>query len=224
MDLGRRAYAPVHALQERLVTARGEGTSPDTLLLVEHDPVYTLGRRAETRHLVFDDAQRQVHGIDLVRTARGGDVTYHGPGQLVGYPILHLGALGLGAVSYVNALEEMLIATLREFDVNATRDPDHRGVWVGRDKIAAIGVRIARQISMHGFALNVDPDMAHFAGIVPCGIQGRGVTALRRLRPEASMTAVKAATVRMFKRLFEYDGIVMETAPPDGAEVEAPTS
>lgn len=204
LDLGRRAYRPVLALQEALVAARVTGAIPDTLLLVEHDPVYTLGRRAQESHILFSTEQRARLGIEVVQTGRGGDVTYHGPGQLVGYPILSLAARGQGAVWYVCRLEQVLIRALAGFGVAAGCDAINRGVWVGAEKIAAIGVRVTRHITMHGFALNVNPAMEHYAGIVPCGIRERGVTALHRQRPDVGMDDVKRAVRDAFVAVFAY--------------------
>lgn len=202
LDLGRRAYRPVLEMQERLVEERREGRIPDTLILVEHEPVYTLGRNADEKHIVASPEELSRLGIDVVKTGRGGDVTYHGPGQLVGYPILDLGARGEGAVWYVGALEELLIRVLADFGVQAGRDPVNRGVWVGARKIAAIGVRISRRITMHGFALNVCTDLSQYRGIIPCGLTGRGVTSLNLLAKGVTIPAVKTSVVERFKQIF----------------------
>lgn len=204
MDLGRQPYRPVLALQEQLVDQRVRGAIPDTLILVEHDPVYTMGRRAAEHHIVASPEQLQRLGIEVVHTARGGDVTYHGPGQLVGYPILHLGERGGGVVRYVGQLEQAIIATVAAFGITAGTDAVNRGVWVGRKKLAAIGVRVTRQVSQHGFALNVAPDLTHYAGIVACGLHDRGVTAMCELRGDIAMAAVKEAFVAAFLREFGY--------------------
>jgi len=214
MDLGRQRYAPVHALQEQLVAERGAGSIPDTLVLVEHEPVYSMGRRAKDDNILASVEQRARLGIEVVHTGRGGDVTYHGPGQLVGYPILDLADHGGGAVWYVSHLEETLIRTLAAFGVEAGTDPINRGVWVGREKIAAIGVRISRKITMHGFALNVNPNMQHYDGIVPCGIQGRGVTALHRFRPDLSLADVARQVALMFQTVFGYERVEWPAARP----------
>jgi lipoyl(octanoyl) transferase len=205
LDLGRRAYRPVLELQERLVEDRRAGRIPDTLILVEHEPVYTLGRNADERHIVAPAEELQRLGIDVVKTGRGGDVTYHGPGQLVGYPILDLGARGEGAVWYVGALEELLICVLADFGVRAGRDPINRGVWVGAQKIAAIGVRISRRITMHGFALNVCTDLTHYRGIIPCGLADRGVTSLNLFVKGVSIPDVKRSVVEHFRKMFGED-------------------
>ena len=141
-------------------------------------------------------------GIEVVRIGRGGDVTYHGPGQLVGYPIIHLGERGKGVLWYVQALEQILVRVMADFGVQADTDRQNRGVWVGDEKIAAIGVRVTRRITMHGFALNVRTDLANYAGIVPCGITDKGVTSLHLLVPDVSMDAVKDVTVQRFREVF----------------------
>lgn len=204
MDLGRQPYGPVLALQEQLAAERARDVVPDTLILVEHEPVYTLGRRALDENVVASAGELARQGIAVVRTGRGGDVTYHGPGQLVGYPILHLGKRGAGAVWYVGCLEQVIIDTLAALGVSAGKDAANRGVWVGRNKIAAIGVRISRQITQHGFALNVCPDMSHYAGIVPCGLHDRGVTSLHLLRDGVGMEDVKQQVCRDFQRVLGY--------------------
>lgn len=217
MDVGLRPYGPVMALQDQLVAERFRDAIPDTLILVEHEPVYTLGRRAPEAHIVATAGERNRMGIDVVHTTRGGDVTYHGPGQLVGYPIVHLGHRGAGAVWYVGRIEQVLIDTLATFGVAAGLDAVNRGVWVGREKIAAIGVRISRQITQHGFALNVRPDMSHYAGIVPCGLHERGVTSLHKLGKGVPMADVKKEIIHHFQRVFGY-GEWRSVAAPGLAE------
>ncbi len=204
-DLGRRAYRPVLELQRTLVEQRQSGETGDVLLLVEHDPVYTLGRNASQENVLVSDAELQRRGIDLVRVGRGGQVTYHGPGQLVGYPVLHLGAGNRGPVWYVSCLEKVLIACLAEYGVSASTDPQNRGVWVGDEKVAAIGVRITRHVTMHGFALNVTTDLGPYGGIVPCGITDKGVTSLARLVGDVEMSDVKARVVRNFCEILDYE-------------------
>jgi len=175
--------------------------------------VYTLGRSAKPENVLLDEESRRQQGIDLFRIGRGGDVTYHGPGQLVGYPILDLGTLGLGAADYVARIEAAIRTALADFGVASSRDAKHRGVWVGNDKIAAIGVRIARHVSMHGFALNVRVDLAPYRGIVPCGIHDRGVTSLHLHVPSAEMPAVKERVIAHFVRELGYSETVTEAVP-----------
>lgn len=182
--LGRVEYPAAWSWQRELFLSRLEGDVDDTLMLLEHPPTYTLGRRAAEQDLVYDRSQRLARGISLYEVDRGGRATYHGPGQLVGYPILALGER-YDVVSYLRKLEEALIRTLAHFDVAAKRDPEHTGVWVGPNKIGAIGVKITRGITMHGFALNVATDLSMFEGIVPCGLQDRWVTSVEAERGTA---------------------------------------
>ena len=175
--LGRVDYPAAWSWQRELFLARLEGDVDDTLMLLEHPPTYTLGRRAAEGDLVYDRRQRVARGISLFEVDRGGRATYHGPGQLVGYPILALGER-YDVVAYLRNLEEAVVRTCADLGVEATRDPDNTGVWVGKNKIGAIGVKITRGITMHGFALNVATDLSMFEGIVPCGIQDRWVTSV----------------------------------------------
>jgi len=179
--LGRVPYADGLDLQARLVAERQAGRIPDTLLLLEHDPVFTLGRNARAEHVLFPEAELRGRGFDVFETGRGGDVTYHGPGQVVGYPILDLAPERCDVHRYVRDLEEVLIRTCLDYGVTAGRVPGMTGAWVGEAKIGAIGVRIARWVTSHGFAFNVGGDLAPFGLIVPCGIRGRSVTSLERL-------------------------------------------
>ena len=206
IDLGRRPYAPVFEMQEEMVRRRLADEIPDTLLLVEHDPVYTLGRGADSNNITASADQLRAIGIDVAQTSRGGDVTYHGPGQIVGYPIIDLGK-NRKVLWYVSNLEKLLIDTLSDYDINASTDPENRGVWVGRDKIAAIGIRITRRITMHGFALNVRTDLDHYAGIVACGIQDRGVTSMHNMIPGISMDEVKRNIINHFQKIFQYQEV-----------------
>jgi lipoate-protein ligase B len=175
--IGRVDYAGAWAWQRELFLSRLEGERSDTLMLLEHPHTYTLGRRALTEDIVYTEAERQARGIALYEVDRGGRATYHGPGQLVGYPIMELGDR-YDVIAYLRRLEEVLIATAADLGVAARRDDDHTGVWVGNNKIGAIGVKITRGITMHGFAFNVSTDLEMFGGIVPCGIPDRWVTSV----------------------------------------------
>ncbi len=179
--LGRVPYAEGLELQQRLVRALSEGAGSEQLLLLEHPHVITLGRNAKPGHVLAGEALRQARGVALYPTGRGGDVTYHGPGQLVGYPILDLAPDRCDVRRYVRDLEEVLIRTAADFGVSACREEGLTGVWVGGQKLAAIGVRIARWITSHGFAFNVSTDLSYFNLIVPCGIADHGVTSLEKL-------------------------------------------
>jgi lipoyl(octanoyl) transferase len=174
-------YAEALELQARLVTGRQQGHIADTLLLLEHDPVFTLGRNARAENVLHSQESLRARGFDLFETGRGGDVTYHGPGQVVGYPILDLSPDRCDVHRYVRDLEEVMIRACADHGVVAQRVPGMTGAWVGEEKIGAIGVRIARWVTSHGFALNVATDLAPFDLIVPCGLRGRGVTSLERL-------------------------------------------
>ncbi len=206
MDLGSGAgYADVLALQERLHARRAAGEIPDTLLLLEHRPVYTLGRSAIEGHVLYSEEALRQAGIERAVTSRGGDVTYHGPGQLVGYPIVHLGDAGLRVLEYVSGLEEVLLRAVAAFGVEAGRDARNRGVWVGDSKLAALGIRVAHQVTMHGFALNVSTRLEDYRGIVACGLRDAGVTSLGLLlgRPP-DMGEVKARVAEAFAQVFGY--------------------
>lgn len=207
MDLGRCAYGPALVLQDRLVAQRKNDEIPDTLVLVEHEPVYTLGRNAEKADVLATEQELAAAGIDVFRTGRGGKATYHGPGQLVGYPIIRLTPRFGGVLEYVAALECVIIAVLGQYGVSGATDPENRGVWVGDDKIAALGIRVTRGITMHGFALNVCPNMDHYRGIVPCGIRDKGVTSLVQLAPRADMANVGEKVVSAVVEVFGYTGI-----------------
>ena len=205
-DLGSGAgYRETLALQENLHARRVSGDVPDTLLLLEHRPVYTLGRSASADNVLASDEWLRRADIERAETTRGGDVTYHGPGQLVGYPIIHLGGVGLRVLEYVDALEETLIRAVAAFGVTAGRDARNRGVWVGNDKLAALGIRVSRHVTMHGFALNVAPRLEDYRGIVACGLKDAGVTSLARLLGEAPpMPEVKARVDAAFRDVFGY--------------------
>jgi lipoyl(octanoyl) transferase len=192
-------------LQKQLVEARRAQRIPDQLLLLQHPPVITLGvkARGDRSHVLADEAALAEEGVTLVETGRGGDVTFHGPGQLVGYPILDLNPDRRDVHRYVRDLEEVMIRMAADFGVTAGRIPGLTGAWVGEEKIAAIGVRIARWITSHGFAFNVVTDLRQFQLIVPCGIGDKGVTSLERLlgRP-VPMEDVENAAVGAFAAVF----------------------
>jgi lipoyl(octanoyl) transferase len=178
--VGRLAYADALALQEQLVEARKRDEIGDTLLLLEHPKVITLGRAAKRVNLLLDAAALATRGYELFETGRGGDVTYHGPGQLVGYPIVDLKPERADVRRYVSDLEETMMRVCGDHGLTAQRVAGLNGAWIGDRKVGAVGVRISRWVTMHGFALNVNTRLEDFAAIVPCGIQGRGVTSLAR--------------------------------------------
>lgn len=222
LHLGRIPYAEGLALQQQVVAARKAGQIGDTLLLLEHPPVLTLGRNASRSNILASDDFLAQRGIELHEINRGGDVTYHGPGQLVGYPILDLrgdwpgkkgpGLKHLGPVDYVRLLEEVLIRTCGDFGVMAQRIPKRTGVWtipggsIQEKKVAAIGVHVSQGVTSHGFALNVTTDLRDFEWIVPCGITDRQVTSLELEADEdhpPTMASALNSTARNFGRVFE---------------------
>jgi lipoyl(octanoyl) transferase len=177
--LGRVPYRPAFELQQIVAQLRAEEKLPDTMLLLEHEHVYTLGRRAPEEEILLEAEALAERGIAVERTDRGGRVTYHGPGQLVGYPIVRLGTADL--VGYVRSLERAMIAVAADAGVEAGPVEGLTGIWAGDRKLGAIGIHVSRGITTHGFALNVNPDLTMFNGIVPCGIVDRGVTSLSEL-------------------------------------------
>jgi len=198
-------YAEALALQRSLVEERKAGTVDDLLLLVEHPHVLTLGVRGDggRSHVLATAEALAARGIDIHETGRGGDITYHGPGQIVGYPIIDLKPDRLDVHRYVRDLEEVLIRTVAEYGIEAGRVEGLTGVWVGQEKLAAIGVRISRWVTSHGFALNVTTDLEYFQLIVPCGIADRGVTSLSRLLGRSVDRAeVEKRLVAHFGRVF----------------------
>jgi lipoyl(octanoyl) transferase len=193
LELGVVDYRIAWDVQRHLVERRTSEGSCDAVVLVEHPPVYTLGRRAAPTNVLLDSEQLSASGIDVVTVDRGGDVTYHGPGQLVVYPIIRL-ASQRNVVDFVRALEQVALTALLHLGIRGERREGLTGVWIGREKIVAIGVRVgANGITSHGLALNVDPDLTHFAGIVPCGLATEGVTSLAALGNSARMDAARIA-------------------------------
>jgi lipoyl(octanoyl) transferase len=194
------------SLQQKLVEQRQREEIPDQLLLLEHPPVITLGRGGKVENLLAgEDALRQT-GVRFFETTRGGDITYHGPGQIVGYPILHLGENNRDVRKYVWKLEEVLVRTVAEYGITAERAEGKRGIWVGNDKIAAIGVRIARWVTSHGWALNVATNLDHFRLITPCGLHGTGVTSIEReTGRRVSVDEVRELLALQFAEVFERE-------------------
>jgi lipoyl(octanoyl) transferase len=203
--LGLVPYAEALSLQERLVVDRREGRVPDTLLLLEHPHVITLGTSSRPEHVLVDTRERERRGIELFQAGRGGDVTYHGPGQLVGYPILDLKPDRRDLHRYLRDLEEVLIRATTSFGLRAGRSPGQTGVWTDGGKLAAIGVRVSSGwITSHGFALNVCNDLSFFGTIVPCGIPDRDVTSLStELGRQMSVDVAADAVVSAFESVFE---------------------
>src|SRR6476661_6052407 len=199
-------------LQQKLAEMRQRDEIPDQLLLLEHPPVITLGRGGDAANLLASSEALRREGVRFFETTRGGDITYHGPGQLVGYPIVHLGEGRRDIRRYVTAVEEVLIRTVAEYGIEAARVEGRRGIWVGNEKIAAIGVRIARWVTSHGFALNVSTNLNHFRLITPCGLHGTGVTSISKLAGRAvALDDVRAVVAAKFAEVFERD--VVEVPP-----------
>lgn len=213
-DLGRLPYGRALEIQHDLAAQRKERLIPDQLLIVEHPHVITLGRNAHQENILASDAALASAGIEVHPTDRGGDVTYHGPGQIVGYPIFDLREWKRDVVAYVRAIEQVLIDALAEFGIHGERDPGATGVWVNGGKVAAIGVHLSRWVTSHGFALNVDTDLNYFRYIVPCGLT-KPVASLRQLGCAASRQAVVEAITAHMARVFDLQ--ILEPALADRA-------
>jgi lipoate-protein ligase B len=204
LDLGLHPYESALELQHQLVAARRDGRVGDTLILLQHPPVITLGRHGDESNILVSREWLAEHDIQVHRVERGGDVTYHGPGQLVGYPIMDLRQHRQDVGWYMHSLEEMIIRTLDDFGIRAIRSPGDIGVWLDdRRKIAALGARIENWITYHGFALNVSTDMSHFQLIVPCGLADREVTSMEEtLGHPVPMEKVRESLIRSFTAVF----------------------
>ena len=196
LDLGKPHYNDAWKLQKRLQSQRISGQIDDQLLLVEHFPVYTLGKNTPREHLLTKESDN----ISIIQTDRGGDITFHGPGQLVGYPILDLNQYKRSITWYMRELEQLIIDVLKEYDINAERKKGLTGVWVKGKKIAALGVRISKWVTMHGFSLNINPDLKYYQGIIPCGIKDYGVTSMADLlgNDVPDMSEIKDTLVQHF--------------------------
>jgi lipoyl(octanoyl) transferase len=218
VDLGLIGYSEAWALQKRLVAARKADAIGDVLLLCEHPHVITLGRNAKREHLLASEHVLKQKGVELHATDRGGDITYHGPGQIVGYPILNLGAIRRDVVWYVRMLEEAMIRATAEFGVDAVRENGKTGIWVrsanSAEKLAAIGVHISRWVTSHGFAYNVSTDLRFFDLIVPCGIADRKPTSLEKILVRA--IECRKVTPHLVKRFGEVFGLEMKPASREG--------
>jgi lipoyl(octanoyl) transferase len=213
--LGLVSYQDGLRLQESAVDRLRSGDAPEQLLLLEHPHVFTLGRGADSANILADQLQLQSTSVEVHETGRGGDVTYHGPGQLVGYPIINLKPDRCDVHRYVRDIEEVLIRTIGKFGVTGARITGLTGVWVDNEKIGAIGVRIARWITSHGFALNVNTDLSYFKMIVPCGITDKGVTSLSRLLGrEVELYDVAEVAAAQFAEVFDRQIARPDTGSP----------
>ena len=221
IELGLIRYAEACALQRALVAARKTGTLLDVLLLCEHPHVITLGRNGKREHLLAPDHLLRQMGVEFCETDRGGDITYHGPGQIVGYPILNLGEIRRDVVWYVRQLEEAMIRATADFGITAARLEDKTGIWVSargaeEEKLAAIGVHISRWVTSHGFAYNVSTDLRYFDLIVPCGITGKRATSLERLLGRTVKR--EEATARIVAHFGDVFGLEMRAASREELE------
>ena len=196
LDLGKSHYTDAWELQKKLQSQRISGQIDDQLLLVEHFPVYTLGKNTPKEHLLTKESDN----ISIIQTDRGGDITFHGPGQLVGYPILDLNQYKRSITWYMRELEQLIIDVLKEYDISAERKKGLTGTWVKDKKIAALGVRISKWVTMHGFSLNINPDLKYYQGIIPCGITDYGVTSMSDLLGDdvPGMSEIKETLVQHF--------------------------
>jgi lipoyl(octanoyl) transferase len=202
LDLGRMEYRTAYAIQEKIHQDRYENRIQDTLIFQENDPIFTLGRNSSDNHLLRSKDELKELGIDIEYVDRGGDITYHGPGQLVISPIIHLKDYSLSVHQYLRNLEETVIRLLQKHNIDGERMAGSSGVWVGSEKIAAVGIAIQHGITRHGISINICPDLSHFDYIIPCGIQDRGVTSLKKL-------GVTIEDLNQFKNdyLIEYNQI-----------------
>jgi lipoyl(octanoyl) transferase len=218
VDLGLIGYAEAYALQKRVVAARKADAIGDVLLLCEHTPVITQGRNGKREHLLVSENVLRQRNVEFYETSRGGDITYHGPGQLVGYPILNLGAIRKDVVWYVRMLEEVMIRTTTEFGMEAYRVEGKTGIWVAvasgvEEKLGAIGVHISRWVTSHGLAYNVSTDLRNFDLIVPCGIAGRKAASLEKLLERA--VNLKEVAPQISKHFGEVFGLEMQESSRD---------
>ena len=218
-DLGRTGYLEAFRLQQELAGRRKRGEIPDQLLYVEHPHVITMGRNGHEENMLASPEVLSRAGIEFHETDRGGDVTYHGPGQIVGYPIVDLREWKRDVVAYVRGVEQTIIDALAEFGIQGGRVAGATGVWVDGAKVAAIGVHISRWVTSHGFALNVDTDLQYFQYIVPCGLT-KPVTSMRKLGSEAGRQSITQALTRAFTRQFGYDDAMRGNA----AEMAVPVT
>lgn len=204
LNLGNKDYSLTYKLQKELVLARAKGEICDTLILVEHPPVFTIGRNGTRKHhILVSNELLTEQGINVYEIDRGGDITYHGPGQIVGYPILDLNYHGKDLHKLLSLYEEVVIRVLAKYKITAGRIKEYPGVWVGDNKIAALGIGVSRWVSYHGFAFNIDPNLQHFQMITPCGITEKGVTSLRQeLNREVNMAEVQEKLIESFASVF----------------------
>lgn len=204
------SYSDAWKLQREIFDEVVSGITSDTLILLEHDHTYTLGKIADKKNLLASEAQLKDANINIFEIDRGGDITYHGPGQVVGYPIINLKNWKQDTHKYLRALEEVIIKTCNEYNISAGRNTEHTGVWIEDRKIAAIGIKVSRWVTMHGFAFNVNTDLSYFNGIIPCGIKDKTVTSLKaELKSEIPIEEVKEKLLKNFVDIFEFEAVEM---------------
>ncbi len=205
-DLGRTRFGAVWKLQKTFHSAVAENRIGDVFLINEHDHVYTLGKGGDVNHLLAQDEELKEAGAEFFPIDRGGDITYHGPGQIVGYPILNLERFKKDIHWYLRQLEEVIIRTLKQFDINSIRSDGETGVWVGNEKIAALGIKVSRWVTMHGFAFNINPDLKYFGKIIPCGIFHKGVTSMTDvLQEDVTIPQVLPVLTKEFESVFNIN-------------------
>lgn len=208
INLQIEPYKKIWDFQKKLYQLRLNNLIDDTLILLEHSHTYTLGKSADKNHLLASSENLSSDEIDIFDIDRGGDITYHGPGQIVGYPIIKLNDLYEDVHRYLRELEELIIRTLKDFQVTAVRDDDYTGVWVNKNKIAAIGIKVSRWVTMHGFAFNINTDLSFFEKIIPCGIFEKGVTSLaQELGTKINLENVKEVVIKHFCEIFKYNDV-----------------
>ncbi|MBK6915749.1 MAG: lipoyl(octanoyl) transferase LipB [Ignavibacteriales bacterium] len=209
IDAGIIDYQEAWELQKKILELRYQNKIPDVLLLLEHPNTYTLGKVADKKNLLSDPDFLKENNISVYEIDRGGDITFHGPGQIVGYPIINLVNWKRDAHEYLRGIEEVIIRTCDEFGLKSKRNPKYTGVWIDDRKIAAIGIKISRWITMHGFAFNINTDLSLFNGIIPCGIKEKSVTSLsKELNVEVEIKIVKEKLLNNFKQFFEYQKLI----------------
>jgi lipoyl(octanoyl) transferase len=209
-DLGFIDYKEAWDLQQEIHAQRVSNEVEDFLFLLEHPNTYTLGKTAHKENLKGSEEYLKKNNISVYNIDRGGDITFHGPGQIVGYPIIDLNNWFKDTHKYLRALEEVIINTCSDYDLNSEQNSKHTGVWIGDRKIAAIGIKVSRWVTMHGFAFNVNTDLNLFDGIIPCGIQDKSVTSLNKeLKTEIDINEVKEKLLKNFNDIFNYDKVSM---------------
>lgn len=209
LGLGKADYKEVWDLQKKILLHKQKNKFEDVIITVEHEPVYTLGKTGNRDHILISDEEMKQRGISYYEIDRGGDITYHGPGQLVVYPIFDLNNFYKDTHRFLRDLEEVVIQTLKEYNINSRRIEEYTGVWVGEEKICAIGIKVSRWITMHGLALNVNNDLSYFDKIIPCGIFEKGVTSMKKETvSEIDMNGLISKVVGKFTGVFGFSTIV----------------